>query len=92
MQSACTRSPFSSSNGDVPWSVWEKREHVAELQSSPKTDSGTVKVQETSMPNVQKPTLAQQGAPTIRRGQYQSVVGKMIDAKKQTGAYSAWTP
>ncbi len=85
MQVASNRSPFASGKADEPWLLWQKREAVDDLppehESRPRT-----------MYEEHKQTSVHEMTFPIQRNQYHAIIGRMKQAKKQTGSFSTWTP
>ena len=91
MQQAAVRSPFELNETDAQWIEWRRNRPLFSLKEKEQTES---RFSENSVLEKDKTAASYDAAPytiPIHRPQYNAVLERFAAARKQSGAFSAWT-
>ena len=91
MQQAAVRSPFELNETDAYWIEWRKNRPLFSLKEKEQTES---RFSEGFTHEQDKTASSYDAAPysiSIHRPQYNAVLERFAAARKQSGAFSAWT-
>ncbi len=91
MPSARTISPFCNVETEQPWVLWQRNDSVLELPEEENVKTPVVYDELRSDNHASDLECGRLSFPGIKRSQYDSIVQRINNAKKQSGSYSAWT-
>ncbi len=90
MARACTTSPFSALNEDMPWIIWAQKTSVNELLGEKQTERRSENTDNHCPEEDSHGSSEGIVSPPIQRMQYHAVLSRINQAKNKTGSFSAW--